>query len=75
MWQKHQCFVVMADNGESWEDYREGRLGIFYKKEDAELYLSNAGWKKGTKYWHKVEQLYGWETECQAWIEEADISF
>lgn len=79
MWEKHAVFVVMADNGESYEDYREYRLGIFYKKEDAELYLSNAGWQKEDKShrlrWHKSIEDYGWTYDCTAWLEEDSVSF
>lgn len=75
-----RVYIVMEDNGESYEDYVEYIVSVHSTKEKAINAIKARGFKERTEqcgrkgsFDKKVEDYDGWPTTVSAWIIEQEV--
>lgn len=74
-----KVYIVMEDNGESYEDYAEYIVSVHSTKEKATNAIKARGFKERTEQWgrkgsfDKEVEDYGWPTTISAWIIEQEV--
>lgn len=69
-----KVYIVMADNGESYEDYAEHIVSVHSTKEKAVAAIKAKGFKGNNMGGYEKEvDKYGWTLTLDAWIVEEEV--
>lgn len=74
-----KVFIVMQDNGESYEDYSEFIVAVYSSKEKAIEAIKSKGFTEHTAKWghkdsfDKEVESYEWTLTISSWIREEEV--
>lgn len=75
-----KVFIVMQDNGESYEDYSEWIVAVYSSKERAVESIKSKGFTERTEKWGRpgtfdkeIEDEYGYHLTISSWIIEEEV--